>query len=274
MKSKGFTLGTLLTLSIIMLIGCSSQTSSDSTNSTLNEAKNRGHFKVAVTSESPPFGYIDEDNNHVGFDLDIAKLINESTFGEDSEIELIDTSFDGRWEAVKNGQVDFGIMVTSIYPERLLNASFTRPYISSGNAVLVKKDSDIDSIEDLNYPDVTVAILSIPTDQDRHKNFYPEAKAQVFESTSSQISALQSGNTDVAAIDLPAAQIAAKEDESLEVLPELIGDSTNNAIFLKENDFETWLFLDSIVNEMLSGDLRSDYEEIYEKWFGESPPEQ
>src|SRR5699024_7249512 len=102
----------------------------------------------AVTSESSPFGFIDEDNNHVGFDLDIARLINEVTFGEDSEIELVDTSFDGRWAAVNNSQVDFGIMVTSIYPERLLNVSFTDPYIKSGNGIITKKDSKINSVED------------------------------------------------------------------------------------------------------------------------------
>lgn len=263
----------ILTISTIVF-GCSSGSSNTGeagTKTMLDNARDRGYFKVAVSSEGAPFGFINEDNEHVGFDLDLAKLINEVTFGENSEVELVDTSFDGRWEAVNNQQVDFGVMLTTIYPERALNVAFTDGYIKTGNAALVHKDSGIDTIADLNDPDVTVAILNVPEAQDRHKRVYPEGKTQTFDSTATQITALKSGQVDVAGVDLPAAQNAAAEDSSLKVLPELIDQPANNAIFMKPGDFESWLYLNTLIQEMKEGHLKPRYDEIYEKWFGELP---
>ena len=46
---------------------------------------------------------------------------------------------------------------------------------------------------------------------------------------------------------------------------------TGNAIFLRPDDFKWWLFLDTIVAEMLGGSLWSPYKALYKKWFGVEP---
>ena len=46
---------------------------------------------------------------------------------------------------------------------------------------------------------------------------------------------------------------------------------TGNGVFLRQDDFKWWLFLDTMVAEMLGGSLFSDYKAIYKKWFGTEP---
>ncbi len=46
---------------------------------------------------------------------------------------------------------------------------------------------------------------------------------------------------------------------------------TGNAVFLRPDDFKWWLFLDTVVAEMLGGSLWSAYKTAYKKWFGVEP---
>src|SRR6266581_6064076 len=61
--------------------------------SKLDEVLARGKIIVGVTSEAPPFGFIDDKGQLVGFDIDIAKLIAKGIFGDDTKIELFKQGF-------------------------------------------------------------------------------------------------------------------------------------------------------------------------------------
>src|SRR5215467_4872742 len=124
--------------------------------SKLDEVRARGKLIVGVTSEAPPFGFIDDKGELVGFDIEVAKLIAKATFGDENKIELFKQGFAARWPNVQNGTIDFGIMVTTIYADRAQQVAFARPYIDSGIVVVVKKDSPIKSVADLNKPEYTV----------------------------------------------------------------------------------------------------------------------
>ena len=83
--------------------------------SKLDEVRARGKVIVGVTSEAPPFGFIDDKGELVGFDIDVAKLIAKGIFGDDTKIELFKQGFAARWPNTQNGTIDFGIMVTTVY---------------------------------------------------------------------------------------------------------------------------------------------------------------
>ena len=53
--------------------------------SKLDEVRARGKVIVGVTSEAPPFGFIDEKGELVGFDIDVAKLIAKGIFGDETQ---------------------------------------------------------------------------------------------------------------------------------------------------------------------------------------------
>ncbi len=239
--------------------------------SKLDEVRGRGKLIVGVTSEAPPFGFIDDKSELAGFDIDVAKLIAKAIFGDESKIELFKQGFAARWPNAQNGTIDFGIMVTTVYADRALQVAFTRPYIDSGIVMVVKKDSPIKTIADLNKPDYTVAHLTAPVQEDRGKRLYPNAKFLTFDAISSQFNAVKLGRATAAQLDAPVALYYAKDNPDIRILNEWLTDVTGNAIFLRPDDFKWWLFLDTIVAEMLGGSLWTPYKTVYKKWFGIEP---
>src|SRR5215467_9403739 len=207
--------------------------------SKLDEVLARGKVIVGVTSEAPPFG----------FDIDMAKLVAKAIFNDETKIELFKQGFAARWPNVQNGSIDFGIMVTTVYADRALRVGFTRPYIDSGIVLVVKKDSPIKSVADLNKADYTVAHLTTPVQEERGKRLYPNAKFLTFDSISAQFNAVKVGRATAAQLDVPVALFYAKDNPDVRILEEWLTDVTGNAIFLRGNDFKWWLFLDTLVAE-------------------------
>jgi polar amino acid transport system substrate-binding protein len=240
--------------------------------SKLDEVRARGKVIVGVTSEAPPFGFIDEKGELVGFDIDVAKLIAKATFGDEGKIELFKQGFAARWPNVQNGTIDFGIMVTTVYPDRAQQVAFTRPYIDSGIVVVVKKDSPVRTIADLNKPEYTVAHLTAPVQEERGKRLYPNAKFLTFDAISSQFNAVKLGRATAAQLDAPVALYYLKDNSDFRMLDEWLTDVTGNAVFLRPDDFKWWLYLDTVMAEMLGGSLWSPYKAAYKKWFGAEPP--
>jgi polar amino acid transport system substrate-binding protein len=238
--------------------------------SKLDEVLARGKVIVGVSSESPPFGFVDEKGELAGFDIDVAKLIAKGLFGSDDpkHIEFVRQSSAARWENVNSGKVDFGIHVATILPDRVARVAFTRGYIDSSIVVVVKADSKFKTFADLNNSRVTTAILSTPVQADRAKQFFPQAKTTTLDSTGAQFTAVRGGRVDAAQLDEPVALWYAAQNKDVRILQERMTAVTNNAIYMKQGDFKWWLALDTYVNEMRSGSQYNDYNAIYKKWFG------
>lgn len=241
--------------------------------SKLDEVLARGKVIVGISSESPPFGFVDEKGELTGFDIDIARLIAKGLFGSDDpkHVEFVKQSSAARWENVNSGKVDFGIHVATILPDRVARVAFTRGYIDSSIVVIVKADSKFKTFADLDSNKITTAILSTPIQAARAKQFFPKARTTTLDSIGAQFTAVKGGRVDAAQLDQPVALWYAAQNKDVRILDERMAAVTNNAIYLKQGDFKWWLALDTYVNEMRAGSMFDDYSAIYSKWFGEAP---
>lgn len=241
--------------------------------SKLDEVLARGKVIVGVSSESPPFGFVDEKGELAGFDIDVARMIAKGLFGSDdpSKIEFVKQSSAARWENVNSGKVDFGIHVATVLPDRIARVAFTRGYIDSSIVVIVKKDSKFKTFADLNNDKITTAILSTPVQAERAKQFFPKAKSVTLDSIGAQFTAVKTGRVDAAQLDEPVALWYADKNKDVRVLEQRMTAVTNNAIYMKQGDFKWWLALDAYVGEMRGGSMFKDYSEAYTKWFGKPP---
>ena len=243
--------------------------------SRLETVLQRGKLIVATFSTAPPFCYTDDKGQLVGFDIDVARLLGKALFKDPNKVEFVVVTAEGRWPAIESGRADMGIATTTIYPDRAVRVAFTRPYVDSGVSVLVKKGSGIKSLADLNQEKYAIANLNNPQQADRSKRFIPRTKTLTFDTPAAQALAVRSGRAQGAQLDTPVADwYAATSKDEFEVIPELMGYSQNNAIFLKHGDFTWWHWLDTAVGEMRSGSYYGEYSEIYQKWFGKNPPPQ
>lgn len=261
----------LLTLATVTLCAAAAHAQQPTSQSKFDEVMARGHLIMGTSSEAPPFGYIDEKGELVGFDVDIGKLLAKAIFGDEKKIEFFKQGFAARWANTQTGKIDFGAQVTTIYPDRALKVGFTRGYVDSGITFVVRKESPIKSIADLDSDSVTVANLTVPVQADRAKKYFPKAKVVTFDTTAAQFTALKTNRADAAQLDIGQALWYVKQNPEMRVIEEWITPPTNNALFLKMDDPKWWLVLDTIVSEMRGGSLYNEYAEIYKKWFGVRP---
>jgi polar amino acid transport system substrate-binding protein len=242
--------------------------------SKLDEVKARGYLIVGTSSEDPPFGFVDEKGDLVGFDIDIGKLFAKAMFDDETKVQFVKQGFPARWANIQTDKVDIGIHDTTVHGSRALQVAFTRPYIASGQTLLVSKKSNITTYADLNNAKYTVAMLTVPAQEAWRQQYFPKAQVLKFDSISAEFTAVKSGRADAAILSFTTALWYAKQLPDLKVVDGLMSAPLNNALFVKTNDFAWWKFSDTVVGEMVGGGLFAEYSAIYEKWFGVKPKSQ
>ena len=103
-------------------------------------------YQVATDTTFAPFEFENDEGDMVGIDLDILAAIAEDQ-GFEYELQIV--GFQAAVNALEAGQADAVIAGMSITDERKEKYDFSDEYYQSGVGMAVKKDSDIDSYEDL-----------------------------------------------------------------------------------------------------------------------------
>jgi len=104
-------------------------------------------LKVGTEPTFPPFDTTDEDQNIVGFDMDLIAAIGAD---QGFDVEFVNLSFDGLIPSLKNGDIDIVAAGMTITDERLEQVDFSDGYYDSQLVVAVAIDNeDITGIDDL-----------------------------------------------------------------------------------------------------------------------------
>ncbi|MGG0179204.1 transporter substrate-binding domain-containing protein [Gottfriedia acidiceleris] len=114
---------------------------------------------LGTSADYKPYEFIDTKNDKiVGFDVDLAKALGKKT---GYTIKVKDIDFNSLITAMNADKVDFIMAGMKKTPERAKNADFTEPYFTDQNEIVVNKDSNIKSVEDLKGKTVGVQAGSI-----------------------------------------------------------------------------------------------------------------
>lgn len=95
---------------------------------------------VGTSADWPPFEWVDANNNFVGFDMDLLKVIAKS-HGYDVEIQ--DIGFDSLIPALQSGKVDVLAAGMTLTEERAAVADASNTYWSGDQGVMVREDSEL-----------------------------------------------------------------------------------------------------------------------------------
>ncbi len=101
---------------------------------------------VATSADFPPYEFIDDEQNIVGIDMDIARLIGEKM---GAEIELVNMDYNGILSAISTGKYDLGMAAFSITEERKESVLFSDFYATAKQVIVVKEGSPITTVDDL-----------------------------------------------------------------------------------------------------------------------------
>ena len=165
MKKKIISLMMVMTMTCGLLAGCgsdkasndaaadagtesSSDTASDSSSDDLlSTIKERGYITVAMEGTWAPWTYHDEDDNLVGFDVEVAKAVADE-LGVD--VQYQEGEWDGLLAGVQSGRYDIMVNGVGYTEERAQAYTFSDPYCYNKTALIVRGDNeDIKSLENL-----------------------------------------------------------------------------------------------------------------------------
>ncbi|ODR83276.1 ABC transporter substrate-binding protein [Haladaptatus sp. W1] len=181
-------------------------------------AQNNGTIRIGSDIPYRPFEYRTKTGELVGFDVDIANAVFEGQL--DRNYEFVQTSFDTIIPSLNNGNFRVIMSAMTITPERSNQVDFSDPYFTAYQTVLILKNSDITSLQDLKGE--TVAVQKGTTGeaaaQDLKKQFNGDLTIDSYDQIPGAFSAL--GNNQAAAV---------------------INDNTVNAEFAQQNDNVTFL---------------------------------
>lgn len=125
----------------------SGESGADTEGDLLSQIKARGEIIVATEGTWAPFTYHDENNELVGYDVEVAKAVADKL---GVTATFVEGEFDGLLAGVEGGRYDMVANGVNVTPERAEAYSFSDPYLYDSTVVIVRDDYDeIHSMEDL-----------------------------------------------------------------------------------------------------------------------------
>ncbi len=132
--------------------GSTESSSASDTESTsddhLARIKSTGKITVGLEGDWQPFSYHDDDDNLVGYDVEVAQNI-ASHLGV--EADLVEGPWDGLFAGMDSGRYDIVVNGVDVTPDRQQKYDFSDPYAYDHTVLIVRDDNtDITSFEDLD----------------------------------------------------------------------------------------------------------------------------
>jgi polar amino acid transport system substrate-binding protein len=258
----------IITLLTFALFVFSAAAVSAAPEATLEKIKRTGVFTVGTRTGSPPFAYINKQNDWVGFSIDLARLVHkniEKKVGKQIKFELKESAPATRIPLLTSMAVDVICGTMTDTRSRRENVDFSLTFFATGAQFLVKKGSPLKSVKDIAGKRIGTQQGS--TNERELRARYPQANLVVFPDQPSGFTALAQGKVDAYTndgIQLWGLKYKAPHPEEWEVVGEFYTyEPYGMAMRKNDSDFR------QVVNVALMEAIESgEYFKIYEKWFG------
>ena len=157
------------------------------------EEKKEEPLVVAMELAYPPFEGKDEAGEPAGISVDLMEAFGEYI---GREIKIENTAWDGLIPSLQTGTADLVISSMTIRPDRAEQVDFSDPYANALLAVLVNKNTDASSIEDLNQAGMKMAVKSGSTGHLYAESNLQNAELMVLPDESACVTEVAQGRAD------------------------------------------------------------------------------
>ena len=251
----------LITAALVVLFilsGCSTPSDSDSSEKLI----------IGVDDTFAPMGFRDENNELVGFDIDLAKMIAEK-LGVEIEFQPIDWAM--KETELNANNIDLIWNGYTITEKRKEQVNFTAPYLENRQIIVVLADSNINSKSDLSGKTLSVqkessALEAVMKDSDFASSLKDGTPVE-FDTNIDCFMDLEAGRSNAIVCDEVLARYVMKQRgaEKYRVLEDNFGEE-EYGIGVRKSDTELLEQLNKALEE-----ARNDgsYDALYQKWFAE-----
>jgi ABC-type amino acid transport substrate-binding protein len=235
---------------------------------TLEKINRTGVFTVGARTASPPFAYINKQNEWVGFSIDLAKLVHkniEKKSNKSIKFELKESTPATRIPLLSSGAVDLIAGTMTDTRARRDSVDFSLTFFVTGAQFLVKEGSPIRGIQDITGKRVGTQQGS--TNERALRERGVQAQLVVFPNQAAGFTALVQGRVDTYTndgIQLWGLKYKAPNPNEWKV----VGDFYTYEPYgmaMRKNDSD---FRGVVNNALMEAIEDGEYVKIYENWFG------
>lgn len=241
----------------------------------LEEVLARGYLLVGTGSTNPPWHFVDETGNIVGYDVDIAKIVAKGLFDDPEKIEIVTQASDARIPNVLTDKVDITCQFMTVTAARAQQVAFTIPYYREGVGLLLTNEGKRKNYDELKAAgsDATISVLQNVYAEEMVRQALPDAKVDQYESVDLIYQALNSGRADAAATDMSSLRWFMKQNPGKYADAGYGWNPQTYSCAVKRGDPDWLNFVNIALREAMSGVEYTAFKASFEKWFGETPPE-
>ena len=195
---------------------------------------------MATNATFPPYEYVEEGSAFGGFagiDVEVADAIAKKLSYEG--VEVVDMEFDAIISDVATGKSMIGMAGLTANNERMQNIYFSFPYATGIQAVIVKEDSPITSVDDLLAEGAAYkAGVQMNTTGDIYaSDDMGDDRVVRFNSGADAVMALKNGKVDCVIIDNEPAKAYVESTTGLKILDTKYAEE-DYAICVSKNNVE------------------------------------
>ena len=227
------------------------------------EITEAGQLRAGVRCDQPPYGFQDGSGEFAGVEVEMAKQIALWALGSKDKVTFTCVTAENRVPQLLGRKVDFLIATLGVTPERLRVIDFTTPYRWGASDVVVKEDSPIQKIADLNGK--TLATLKGSVQAKWFEDHMPEVKTLRMNSAADALQTFRQGRADAYTHDAATLVVVADNDKNARLLNEPF--QISDAAIGVRKDNEAWRdFLSASV-------LRMREEHLFRGWVQQFVPQ-
>jgi len=230
-----------------------------------DKVKQKGEFVMGLDDNFPPMGFRDENNEIVGFDVDLAKEACERL---GIKLKLQPINWDAKEQELNTGKIDCIWNGFTITEERKAKLLFSKPYMNNKQVIVVMENSGYAKLSDLSGKKLGLQAASSAADALEGSKDFKSALKQVveFKDNMTALMDLEKGGVDAVLMDeIVARYYIQMKNKGYRLLDESLA-SEEYGIGFRKNDIS----LMNKFQETLEGMAKDGkLEEISKKWFGE-----
>ncbi|MCI6857798.1 MAG: cysteine ABC transporter substrate-binding protein [Eubacterium sp.] len=236
---------------------------------TLDEIKKDGKIKIGIFSDKNPFGYVDENGEVQGYDVEFGKRIAKDMLGSEDAVEFVYVEAASRVEYLQSAKVDIILANFTVTDERSEKVDFALPYMKVSLGIVSPDNALIKSEDELKGKNLIV--VKGTTAETYFTENYPDVKQTKFDEYQEAYDALLDGRGDAFSTDNTEVLAWAKQNKGFSVGADSVGEPAAIAPAVQKGNTELLNWINDEIKSLAKENFfHNDYDKTLKPVYGDS----